>query len=161
MVQGNPLAAAAMQLGSGAGQFTTLPIIPTRPLPPSADLYFAQFANGDGFVSSLFLLNPSRSEAAQGQLSFFDDPGNALAVGVNGEAPAPSIPFDIAPGGGAIFTTDGSGDLMVSSARAVLSQGVAGGCCAFPPHRWVSPEWVQAAWWKGSFRRFGEVRRPA
>ncbi len=139
MVQGSPLAATAMQLGSGAGQFTTLPIIPTRPLPPSADLYFAQFANGDGFVSSLFLLNPSRS----------------------GEAPAPSIPFEIAPGGGAIFTTDGSGHFMVSSARAVLSQSVAGGCCAFPPHRWVSPEWVQAAWWKGSFRRFGEVRRPA
>src|SRR5262249_18621662 len=59
-IKGSPLAATALQLGTAAGQFTALPVIGVVPLPPSRPLYFAQFGNGgDGFSSSVFLVNPS------------------------------------------------------------------------------------------------------
>src|SRR5438552_7138933 len=44
-----------------------------------SDLYFAQFANGGGWSSSLYFANPL-GEASTGTLSFLDDGGNPLIV---------------------------------------------------------------------------------
>ena len=131
LVEGSPLGATALQLGVGKGRFTTLPAVSAKPLPAASDLHFAQFADGDGIVTSIFLVNPSSSERAMGNLRFFDNDGEELSVGVNGMAPASQIPIDIPPRGGGIFTTDGIGDQLVGSARAILTDGVLGGVLRF------------------------------
>ena len=130
-IDGSPLAATAIQQGSQAGQFTTLPVVPVLPAPAAETLFFSQFGNGGGFDSSVFLLNPSATEDATGQLEFFDDDGNQLELSMNGQPAASNVPFNIAPGGGAVFTTDGQGDVVVGSARATLGGGVLGGVLRF------------------------------
>ena len=112
-------------------QFTTLPVVPVLPSPAAQTLFFSQFGNGGGFNSSIFLLNPSETEDADGQLGFLDDNGNQLELSLNGQPAAFSVPFNISPGGGAVFTTDGQGDVIVGSARATLTGGVVGGVLRF------------------------------
>ena len=130
-IDGSSLAATVIQMGSDAGQFTTLPVVPVIPAPAAETLFFSQFGNGGGFDSSIFLLNPSETEDATGQLAFFDDEGNQLELSLNGETAASSVPFGISPGGGAVFTTDGQGEVIVGSARAKLTGGVVGGVLRF------------------------------
>ena len=129
-VAGSPLAATAIQLG-GIGQFTTLPVVSVTPLPTGETIHFSQFANGAGLVSSLFLLNPSVTDQARGEVAFFGDDGNPLSIAINGEAAASRIPFEIPPQGGAILSTDGQGDLVAGSARALITEGVIGGVLRF------------------------------
>ncbi|MDA2929078.1 SBBP repeat-containing protein [Acidobacteria bacterium AH-259-O06] len=131
VVEGGPLVATALQLGPNPGEFTTLPVIPVAPQPWAGTLHYAQFGNGDGLVSSVFLLNPSLFQRAKGNLAFFDDNGNGLLTAVNGMAPASNIGFNIAPHGGAIFTTDGRGPVVVGSARVTSAEGVQGGVLRF------------------------------
>ena len=99
-VMGNLLAATALQLGNDPGEFTTLPVVPISPSIASGPVYFSHFGNGQGLLSSVFLLNPSEEDRAKGNLSFLGDNGVALSVGVNGEDPATQFPFDIPPQGG-------------------------------------------------------------
>ena len=130
-VTGSTLAATAIQLGTKAGQFTTLPVIPVGPAPAGGTLYFAQFGSGDGFSSSLFLVNPSQTARAQGDVAFFNDAGSSLSISVNGAPPASSVPFDIAPQGGVVLNADAPGTRLVGSARARVFSGVIGGVLRF------------------------------
>ena len=129
-VAGDSVSATAIQLGTTAGQFTTLPVVSVTPLLAGGTVHFSQFANGGGFRSSLFLLNPS-TDQARGEVAFFGDDGEALSIAINGEAAASRIPFEIPPQGGAILGTDGQGALVVGSARAILTEGVVGGVLRF------------------------------
>lgn len=126
---GGAVAATALQIGAQSGEFTTLPVVAVDPTPTDRSLYFAQFANGAGYTSSLFLTNPTTS-AVSGEITFFDDGGNRLALALNGQAPSDRVAFAIAPQGGAVFTTDGQGSLISGSAR-VRAGGPIGGVLRF------------------------------
>ncbi|MBI4471389.1 MAG: hypothetical protein HY646_01900, partial [Acidobacteria bacterium] len=119
------VAATALQLGSVAGDFTTLPPVAVDPATAGTQLVFAQFANGSGIVSSIFLMNPLTSPTS-GELTFFDDDGSALAISLNGQPAAERIPFSLAAQGTATFTTNGEGPLISGSARVSAATGVGG-----------------------------------
>ena len=130
-VMGDLLAATALQLGNDPGEFTTLPVVPISPATLPGPVYFSHFGNGAGLLSSVFLLNPSEEDRAKGNLTFLGDSGIALSVGVNGEDPATQFPFDLPPQGGAVFTTDGEGDVVGGSAQVTVDEGVVGGVLRF------------------------------
>ncbi|MBI2823049.1 MAG: hypothetical protein HYX74_12570 [Acidobacteria bacterium] len=126
---GGRVAATAIQLGASPGEFTTLPVIPIDPALTTRDLLFAHFGDGFNVTSSFFFTNPSAS-VISGELSFFDNDGNRLAVSSGGQPPLDRTLFNIQPGGGFIFTTDGRGSLLSGSARAAAS-GALGGVLRF------------------------------
>jgi hypothetical protein len=123
--RGGRIAATALQLGSAAGEFTTFPAVAADPVTTTTELVFPQFANGSGFVSSVFLINPSAS-AVSGELSFLDDNGSSLAVSINGQSASDRIRFDLPAQGSASFTTDGQGPLISGSARVSATGGLGG-----------------------------------
>jgi hypothetical protein len=112
------ISATALQLGANPGEFTTLPVVPIEPVPTNLQLFFAQYGNGGGFISSLFLTNPL-SLSIDGSVTFFDDNGNPLSVSINGQPASGKAAFRIPPKGGAVFTTDGQGNLIAGSARVI------------------------------------------
>ncbi len=122
---GGTVAATAIQVGSSPGEFTTLPVVAIHPAPVTRDLIFAQFGNGSGFTSSLFLENPL-GLTNTGDVSFFDDEGNPLSISFGGQAPSQRVSFSIQPQGGAVFTTNGLGSLASGSARVSAANGVGG-----------------------------------
>ncbi|HEY3132278.1 MAG TPA: hypothetical protein VGL91_22675 [Acidobacteriota bacterium] len=122
---GGAIAATAIQVGSSPGEFTTLPVVAADPAPVARDLIFAQFGNGSGFTSSLFLNNPLGSTNA-GDVSFFDDDGNPLPISIGGAALSQRVPFNIQPQGGAVFTTNGLGSLVSGSARVTAANAIGG-----------------------------------
>ncbi|HEY3131306.1 MAG TPA: S8 family peptidase [Acidobacteriota bacterium] len=122
---GGKIAATAIQLGSAAGEFTTLPVVAVDPAPATRELYFAQFGNGSGFTSSLFLTDPLGTPAS-GEVSFFDDGGNPLQISIGGQPASSKVAFNIQPQGGAVFATDGQGALIPGSARVAASTAVGG-----------------------------------
>ena len=122
---GGSVSATALQVGASPGQFTTLPVVPINPPPTTRDLTFAQFANGTGWITSLFLANPLQ-ESIAGELSFFDRNGARLALPLNGQPAADRVNFSIQPFGGAVFTTDGKGDLVAGSARITADSPIGG-----------------------------------
>jgi hypothetical protein len=91
-----------------------------------AQSHFAQFANGDSWISSFVLTNPSSSVTTSGAISFFDDRGQPLALALDAQAPATSIAFNIPPLGRVTFTTDGAGNLVSGWARITASSAVSG-----------------------------------
>ena len=129
-IDGGLLSGAAIQMGSQPGQFTTLPVIPGDLTASEDPLIFAQFGNGSGFTSSIFLINSSNTTAT-GRVEFFDDAGNPLDNGLSTQGSAGTPQFNIPPGGGAVLETDGAGDLVVGSARVILQTGVVGGVLRF------------------------------
>lgn len=112
------------------------------PAPPFA-LYFPQFGNGgavgtaqngsgEGFTSSIVLVNQSTTTAAEGILYFMDEDGMPLAVGLESQggvippgAPVTMVPFEIPPLGARVVTTDGQGPLVVGSAEVISTAPVA------------------------------------
>lgn len=123
---GGKVAATAIQLGASAGEFTTLPVVPVDPAPAGdKQLFFAHFGDGSNFTSSFFFMNPAGSTTS-GELSFFDEEGNRLAVSVGGQPALDRVPFNIQPGGGFLFSTDGQGSLVSGSARASASSAIGG-----------------------------------
>jgi len=122
---GGSAAATALQVGASPGQFTSLPVVPINPVPTTKDLIFAQFANGTGWITSLFLTNPLQQPIA-GELSFFDGNGARLAIPLNGQPAADRVNFSIQPFGGAVFSTDGTGGLVTGSARISADPAIGG-----------------------------------
>jgi hypothetical protein len=123
--EGGSVAATALQVGASPGQFTTLPVVPIDPAPTTKELTFAQFANGTGWITSLFLTNPL-AKAVTGELSFFDRNGARLALPLNGRPASDRVNFSIQPFGGAVFSTDGTGDLVSGSARVTADSPIGG-----------------------------------
>ncbi len=91
---GGNVSGTAIELGSQAGQLTTLPVTrltSTSGQAPGA-VYFAQIGDGAGMCSSVLLVNPDRQKAVSGRLELLDDTGKPLGVGMEGE-PVSNIPF--------------------------------------------------------------------
>jgi len=123
---GGKVAATALELGQEPGQFTTLPVIPLAAGPAETELSFAQFGDGLGFTSDTLLLNPRADMSVSGTLSFYDEQGQAMSVGLGGPGGQTSQAFSIPPLGMVRISTDGSGTLKVGSAVAKAERPTGG-----------------------------------
>jgi formylglycine-generating enzyme required for sulfatase activity len=86
---------------------TTTPIADLTQSPSYGPLYFPQFTDGDGYITSLVLLNTS-SSTERGTLQILDDNGLPLIVNQVGGTADSSFRYYISPGGAFRFQTDGS-----------------------------------------------------
>ena len=132
-VTGGKVAAAALELGPEAGQFTTLPVTSTATaMPGMQTTNFAQFGNGNGLVSDIVVVNPSSSETATGTAEFFDGSGAPLPVGIVGrEETASTADFSIPASGAATISTDGQGETANVGSAVVTSESSVGGIIRF------------------------------
>jgi hypothetical protein len=91
------------------GQFiiTTTPVADLTQSPGNGSAYFAQFADGGGYTTSLILINTSDSTET-GALQIMDNDGAALAVNQVGGTSGSSFRYSIPPNGIYRFQTDGS-----------------------------------------------------
>ncbi|HEY3131541.1 MAG TPA: hypothetical protein VGL91_18945 [Acidobacteriota bacterium] len=96
----------------------------------SNGIYFAQFANGGSFISSLNLTNPSSTDIATGTMTFSNDLGQPLMLSINGLPPASTAGFTIKPLGSVTMSTDGTGT-VVNGSLAVSSSITVGGVVKF------------------------------
>ncbi len=124
--------ATAIELGSTAGQFTTLPVTPIAE-ESSADpstLHFAQFGNGEGLQCDVVMVNPSESNPVSAAISTFDDEGLPLDVTLvpdSGQVPAGEADWTIPPLGSLTLSSDGQGEIVVGSLRVDTTGGSLGG----------------------------------
>ena len=89
--------------------------------------YFAQFADGDGRLSSqILLLNLSQEAMATAELTLKGNDGSLLTVDLNGEEVAGQTQVEIAPSGLQVLATDGQGELSVGSVSVSSDQPLAG-----------------------------------
>jgi hypothetical protein len=86
---------------------TTTPVADLTRSPGHDPIYFAQFADGGGYTTSLILMNTSAA-IERGTLQIRDNSGNALAVNQVGGSSGSSFPYSIPPNGILHFQTDGS-----------------------------------------------------
>jgi hypothetical protein len=86
---------------------TTTPVADLTKSPGSGSLYFAQFADGGGYTTSLILMNTSTATET-GTIQIIDDTGADLAVHEAGGTSGSSFRYSIAPHGIHRFQTDGS-----------------------------------------------------
>jgi Ca2+-binding RTX toxin-like protein len=96
-----------------------------KPPPAGRTLHLAHFAAGGGAASTLFLINPSTTEAAKGSLEFFDAGGTPLAVPIEGRGSASALSFELGAGGSSIYRTADSRMLVQGSARIRMAEGAA------------------------------------
>ncbi len=111
------------------GEFITMPVAPLQTPQPAAQykLYFAQFADGLGLITSqILLLNLGTDETATAQIEFRNDAGEALTVDLNGEQIIGETQVQIAASGLQVLTTDGLGDLIAGSVSVTSDQPLAG-----------------------------------
>ncbi len=125
-----PVAATVLQ--TRPGEFVTLPVAPLRAAAasePASDhmLYFAQFADGGGALSSQILLfNLNADESATAQLTLRDDAGAPLTVDLDGQSVAGETQVEIGPRGLRVLATDGMGDLQVGTVSVTSDQPLSG-----------------------------------
>jgi hypothetical protein len=107
-----PLSVVALRLTTNQRSealLTTTPVVDLTAPTTAEPLYFPQFADGDGFTSSLVLLNTS-SARQNGLIRLFDDTGSPLPVtsveGISSSVFAYSIPQN----GSFVLETDGSNE---------------------------------------------------
>ena len=118
-----PLAGTVIQ--TLPGEFITMPVASLQT--GQQQLYFAQFADGLGILSSqILLLNLSTDETATAQIQLRNDAGEALTVDLNGEQITGSIQAQIAASGLQELNTDGMGDLVTGSVSVTSDQPLAG-----------------------------------
>ncbi len=97
---------------------------------PELTLYFPQFGNGQdptsgaSITSSLVLTNTSTTTEASGTVYFYDTEGQPLSVGLVGGSgvvqpgpPVSQVAFTIPPLGTLTLDTDGTGDVVLGSAK--------------------------------------------
>lgn len=107
----------------GEGLLTSTPIADlTKPL-SSAPIYFPQFADGGGYITTILLLNTSNA-LESGVLNLYDDNGIPLVVSQIGGAPGSSFSYAIPAAGALVFQTDGSPSAVrVGSVRLTPDAG--------------------------------------
>ena len=120
------IVAAVLEFGAEPGEFTALPVTPLTTLGTSSKLSFAQFGNGQGLTSDTVLVNPRAEASVSGTLTFFNEEGQPLPVGLVGSGQQSSVPFSIPPLAEVTISTDGLGPLAVGSARATADGPLAG-----------------------------------
>lgn len=121
---GGTVVAVGLELRSGPGEFTTLPITELDGGYLPTTLHFAQFANGTGIVSNFILVNPSSRATVSGKMEFFDDNGNALNVRFQNQEQLNLLNFNIPPLGVVTFNSDGVGNVMTGSAVVTANRPV-------------------------------------
>ena len=104
--------------------FTTTPVADLAQPLSFEPAYFPQFADGGGFSTSLFLLNPS-DRVQSGTIEIFASNGSPLTVKPVGAAAASSFSYNIQPGGAFVLESDGSTP-SVTSGWVRLTPGFAG-----------------------------------
>jgi trimeric autotransporter adhesin len=103
--------------------FTTTPVADMNQAPAGIPIYFAQFADGGGYTTSLVLLNTS-GQAETGSLQIFDKNGVALVVNQAGGSPNSTFQYSIPAGGAFRFQSDGlPGSANVGWAQIVPDAG--------------------------------------
>ncbi len=103
--------------------FTSTPTADLTKSPSTAPIYFPQFADGGGYVSTILLMNTS-GVPETGKLSIFDDDGLPLAVNQVGGTKDSSFSYAIAAGGVFVFQTDGfPSAVKVGSVRLMPNSG--------------------------------------
>ncbi len=86
--------------------YTTTPVADLTHVLSEDPIYFAQFADGGGYTSSLILLNTSAG-AESGSLQILDNNGEPITVNPVGSTPASSFDYSIPAGGVFLLRTDG------------------------------------------------------
>jgi len=101
--------------------------LPPGFLSPVYATYFPHFAHGNEYTSSLILTNPSPSEAAHGNVSFFRDDGFAQSVPVPGDSGVTTIAFAIPPlGSTTVALAPDSLSLLTGAARVTTNIPISG-----------------------------------
>ena len=95
-------------------------------LSPQHTIYFAQFGEGLGVLSSQILLFSLASSASRAEVRLLDDNGAPLSVDLNGQTIAGLLTIDIPACGIVSLKTDGLGPLSVGSVRVTADQPIAG-----------------------------------
>ncbi len=105
-----PLSVLALRLTINQRNQTLLTSTPvadtTKPL-GNQPLYFPQYVDGGGYLTTLILLNTSATPET-GKLFLFDDGGAPLVVNQVGGTRDSTFSYSIQPGGAFVFETDGS-----------------------------------------------------
>jgi ligand-binding sensor domain-containing protein len=104
-----PLSIVAMRMTTNQRNeilFTTTPVADLTQSLTTNPIYFAQFADGGGYTSSLILLNTSE-DAETGILQILDNNGLPLIVNQVGGTEDSSFEYFIQPGGVFLLQTDG------------------------------------------------------
>ncbi len=105
-----PLALTALRMTvnqRGNTLFTTVPAADLAQPPSLLPLTFPHLANGEGYVTSFCLLNPS-TQRQSGTLRFYSDDGLPWTVRSRSGEAGSSFPYTLPAGGGYLFQTDGS-----------------------------------------------------
>ncbi len=90
---------------------TTTPIADLNRIVPAGPIYFPQFADGEGYTTSIILLNTSNQVEA-GILQIRDRDGNPVIVKQAGGAAGSAFSYTIPSGGLYRFQSDGSSETM-------------------------------------------------
>jgi hypothetical protein len=103
--------------------YTTTPAADLTQSPGSNPLYFAQFADGGGYTTSLILVNTSTATET-GTLQIMDNNGASLAINQFGGSSGSSFNYSIPPNGIYRFQTDGSAeDLKTGWVKLISDSG--------------------------------------
>ena len=124
--EGGPIAATVVQRLDDR-VVSTYPAVSVGPLPAGGPLVFTDLPTGDGVGASLTLVNPSRSDRAQGTLSFFDENGTPREVSIDGREASASAPFELVDSGSAVLTLEAPGAVTRGSVRVEMVEGVVSG----------------------------------
>jgi trimeric autotransporter adhesin len=111
-----PLSIAALRMTTnqrGDILYTTTPVADMNRAVANTPLYFPQFVDGNGYTTSLILLNTS-NQTETGNLQILDNNGSPWAVHQTGGTTNSTFPYTIPAGGAYYFQSDG----LSSSARA-------------------------------------------
>jgi len=105
-----PVSVLALRLTVNQRHETLLTSTPVTDLTRPSDalpLYFPQFVDGGGYLTTLVLLNTAGAQET-GRFELYDDSGAPLPVKQAGGQTRSAFPYAIPPGGVFVFQTDGS-----------------------------------------------------
>ncbi|MEE8586850.1 MAG: hypothetical protein V3T83_18570 [Acidobacteriota bacterium] len=119
-------AMSATVLQTRPSQLATLPVTPLAG--GSLELFFAQFADGEGITSQilLFASDPAQVDNANLQLLLRDGDGSPLSVVLNGQAVNGQLSLEIAPQGIVVLQSSGQGALQTGNVTVTSDQPLAG-----------------------------------
>jgi hypothetical protein len=103
---------------------STLPVIDTTATPASGTVVVPHFADGDGWITQIFLVNPT-GNAISGSVQFTNPNGSAVSVSIAGHSGS-SFSYSIPAGTSEKLATSGSGAITnQGSVHVVPATGAA------------------------------------
>lgn len=119
-----PIAVVALQgYTNERGEFliTTLPVVDTSVAPTTSAVLLPHFADGDGWSTSVLLLNPTDTPMS-GTIQFRNQEGLSQPLTANGQT-ASSFSYTVARRSSFKLTTAGAGGMQVGSVRVTPGSG--------------------------------------